>query len=232
MSRRRDKTSASCPPGGARAACRRGWPRSRSPPSRARSSRPRCREDRPSPHRADSVADVLQRRLDERDAARIAAVLRHLRHAAESSRARRAASAGVSPDATCLSICALEVEAQLVGELPLDGPRRSERAQPDERSVNTTGALAVIEQQVDRGGQRPPRIGLFFELPPALSSARSLGAPVVVRHVPVGLDPAAPLQAVQRRVERALVDLQRVVRDLAESARRSPSRAAARARSP
>ena len=56
-----------------------------------------------------------------------------------------------------------------------------------------------------------------------------LGFAVVVGHAPLGGDPALLLEPVQRRIERALVDAQDVLRRSAESAARCPSRAAARA---
>ena len=52
-----------------------------------------------------------------------------------------------------------------------------------------------------------------------------LGAAAELRHLPLGLDPALVLEAMQGGVERALVDLQHVLGDLPGCARRSPSRA-------
>src|SRR5262249_25267715 len=44
-----------------------------------------------------------------------------------------------------------------------------------------------------------------------------LGLPVVVGDVPLGLDPAAALEAMQRRVQRALLHLERVVGNLLDA---------------
>src|SRR5262245_11422578 len=85
-------------------------------------------------------------------------------------------------------------------------------------------ALSVVEQQVDGGRQRPPRIGLLLELLPSFSRQLVvLRAAVVVREIPLRLDPTAPLEAVQRRIQRSLIDLQRVFRDLLDPLGDRPS---------
>ena len=102
---------------------------------RCRRKRDRCdrraREHRRSPHRTDSVPHVLHHRLDERDAACIATVLRDLRHAAEVEPRAARCLGGRDPRRDVLLGLALEMEAQLVGELPLDGSTPDERADPE-----------------------------------------------------------------------------------------------------
>ena len=91
----------------------------------------RARKHRRSLHRTDSVPHVLDHCFDECDAACIAAVLRDLRHAAEVEPRAASRIGGREPRRDVLLGLALEMEAQFVGELPLDGPTPDERADPE-----------------------------------------------------------------------------------------------------
>ena len=78
------------------------------------------------------VPHVLDHRVDERDAACIAAVLRDLRHPAEVEPRAASRIGGREPRRDVLLGLALEMEAQFVGELPFDGSTPDERADPEE----------------------------------------------------------------------------------------------------
>src|SRR5436190_16300426 len=85
-------------------------------------------------------------------------------------------------------------------------------------------ASAVIEQQADGGAQLAPGVGLLRQSPPALRRQLVvLRAPVVVRHVPLGLDPAFAFEPMERRIQRPLVDAQRVPGNLLDALRDRPS---------
>jgi hypothetical protein len=71
----------------------------------------------------------------------------------------------------------------------------------------------LVEDERDGGGEALPRVGLDGELLPAgAGELVELRLAVVVGRAPVRLDPTAALEAVERRVERALRDLSKDTR--------------------
>ena len=58
---------------------------------------------------------------------------------------------------------------------------------------------------------------------PGLGKTIEARAPVVLGRAPLGGDPALPLEALQRGIERALLDLQDVVGELADPLRDRPA---------
>ena len=84
--------------------------------------------------------------------------------------------------------------------------------------------LLCLENPRHGVGHPGPVLALFDEL--ALAVAREpvvLGLTVVLRRVPFRIDPALLLQAMERRVERPLVDPQDVARDLLDALRDAPA---------
>src|SRR5690348_3324352 len=84
--------------------------------------------------------------------------------------------------------------------------------------------LGSFEHMSNGGRQFAP--GVFLDLELVSSGLRQLVVlrmPAVFSHGPFGLDPAAPLQAMQRRVERALFDAQHVFGNLLNALRNGPA---------
>jgi hypothetical protein len=76
----------------------------------------------------------------------------------------------------------------------------------------------------DRGCEPLPQCGFLLELfLPGPGEGVVLGATVLLGHAPLRLDPRLILEALQRRVERALLNQQNVVRQLADAARDRPA---------
>jgi hypothetical protein len=76
----------------------------------------------------------------------------------------------------------------------------------------------------DYRGEPLPISALSVELlAPGAGQLIILGAPVILRCAPLSLDKAAPLQAVQRGIERTLLDFYRILRDLLNPLRNGPS---------
>src|SRR5262249_35168563 len=83
------------------------------------------------------------------------------------------------------------------------------------RSARITAPSRHVEQQGDRSRECPPCPRLLVELLPAGARQRvELGAAIVLGRAPLRLDPAAPLQPVERRIQRSLLDAKRILRDL------------------
>jgi hypothetical protein len=69
----------------------------------------------------------------------------------------------------------------------------------------------LVEDAGDGVDEAAPLRGLHGEpLAPGLREAVELHAPLGLREPPLGLDPAVPLQPVERRVERPLLDAEDV----------------------
>src|SRR4029453_7357800 len=82
----------------------------------------------------------------------------------------------------------------------------------------TEFSFGCLQDQRDGVTQALPAGGFGFELAaPLAREAVELGFAAAFGGLPFGLQPAAVLQAVQRRIERALSDLERVLRDLLEA---------------
>ena len=81
-----------------------------------------------------------------------------------------------------------------------------------------------LHHAADGGGHAFPLAGFHRQLP--ASGRREpvvLGPPAQLRDGPLGFDPALVLEAMERRVERALIDLQDVLRDLLDALRDRPA---------
>src|SRR5262245_15262793 len=94
------------------------------------------------------------------------------------------------------------------------------------RSVNMLVPLYLngLEDLRDCSSQPAPRAGLRLEPRAAfLRQLVVLGAAVVVGGAPLRLDPAAALEAMERRVQRALLDVEGRAGDLVEAFRDSPA---------
>src|SRR5688500_19224041 len=97
---------------------------------------------------------------------------------------------------------------------------RKKRRNPGMRGSFRGGMLTDGEDLADGGGVARPRHRPRAEVPAAeCRELVVLRLPVVLREPPLGLDPAAFLEAVERRVERPLVDAEQGVGDLADPAR-------------
>src|SRR6476469_3793750 len=82
----------------------------------------------------------------------------------------------------------------------------------------------MIEQEINRGRERPPRLGLGFER--RASSFRQLiefRPAVVLGGAPFRLYPPTALEPMERRIERPLLDSQRVAGELLNALGNRPS---------
>src|SRR4029453_695002 len=85
-------------------------------------------------------------------------------------------------------------------------------------------ALGGAQHQPDRARQTLPRGLLALEVPPSRRrEAVVAGAAIALRGAPLGADPALPLETRKRRVERALLDEQDLLRHLANALRDRPA---------
>src|SRR5262249_5081230 len=83
---------------------------------------------------------------------------------------------------------------------------------------STWRASGGADDARDGGGQAAPRLFLGAELVPAARGQLVvLRAAIVLRGAPAGLDPAAALEAMQRRVQRPLLNAQRLARALLDA---------------
>src|SRR5213592_3376249 len=93
------------------------------------------------------------------------------------------------------------------------------------KNIAEHGALLGNFQHLsNRRREFPP--GAFFRLellPAAPRQLVILGAPVVLRSPPFGLDPTSPLQSMQGGIERTLLDAQNVAGDLLNALRNAPA---------
>lgn len=84
--------------------------------------------------------------------------------------------------------------------------------------------LSCFDDQIDCGGEAAPVGGFLFELGAARRGQRiKLGLPACLGFFPFGFNPGFLFQAVQSRVERALLDLQDVARNLLNAFGDSPA---------
>ena len=119
---------------------------------------------------------------------------------------------------------ALDVERELLVELAFDAVRSHQRANPQEQIAEIHAAHASFIT-------RPMAVDMRSHSPASTASCRRPDArePVVLRPAaqlrdgPLGFDPALVLEAMERRVERALVDLQDVLGDLLDALRDRPA---------
>ena len=181
------------------------------------------REARMAAQRAQAVADVAREILDGGGTELVPRPLSHLFHAAESDQrlpprfVRRHAGAPV------LLGLLLDMEADLVIEPILEFRRPAERTEPPQHvSERTHQSLSVhgrdVENEVDRARHASPLRQRLVQVPPPGRSQRVVArAAVVVGDAPLGADELLPLQAIERRVERPLPELQHVLRPLLDA---------------
>src|SRR5262245_56198833 len=75
--------------------------------------------------------------------------------------------------------------------------------------------LSRVQNLADRGGQSAPRIFLGLQLfMPASGQLIIFRSPIVLGSVPTGLNPPASFQTVKSWIQRSLLDLQRIARQL------------------
>ena len=155
--------------------------------------------------RAQRVANILDDFVEpcrDPDAPRI---LPGQRDVAELQQARRRASSGGIPRST-LSCVSRSMWSRMSSSSP-----SSARLPPFIGSLLCGGT----ENPRDGVGQRVPLVGFDIQLPAAFGrQSVELGAAVVLRGSALERDPATLDQAVQRRIQRALLDEQHIVRSL------------------
>src|SRR5262249_10353548 len=157
-----------------------------------------------APERARADADVAAQRVPEARAPGVSDLVLDQRDGAEAALrggprlVRRHAASPV------LLGLHLDVARELLVQLALAPP-----APESVRAAHGRSLLRRAEHAPDRRRQALPELGLGLELagaaPRELVDAR---APVVLGRAPAGLDQPLALQPVQRRVERALADLE------------------------
>ena len=136
---------------------------------------------------------------------------------------------GSTPARSSIAGVLFEVEAQLVVQLALDGGRggraragdiadRPACGPPRRRSATTSSTWPTASVS-----RRQALVWLSSSVAALARQRVELGAAVVVGGAPLGLDPAAPLEAVQRRIERALLHAQGVARDQLDALRDRPA---------
>ena len=197
--------------------------RRRADAERQREQRGRGEAGRPA-EPAEGVSKVLLEGVDDGQAAAIAVSLLHLVDAAEVAAGGQAGGLGAHPLRLVLARLHLQVERHLVVEVlllarPANGGHQPLPHRPDHRSSPTGRRNRPMSATV-----RAHCGFLVGDPPPA--RARELvepGAAVVVGDAPPRADPAALLQAEQRRVERALVELEQPFRDPIDSLREPES---------
>ena len=181
-------------------------------------------DERSALERAQGVEDVADRVVDEGGAARVATLVGRQRHRTEAcERLRPRLGRGHAFGDELLGL-PFEMEGELVVELAFDAARREQRpgAQLPVAEAHRvyasfmTRPIAADIRSHSRAStascRRPDRGELVVLRPPA-----ELG------DGPLRLDPALMLEAMQRGIERALVDLQHVFGDLLDALRDRPA---------
>src|SRR5262245_23163408 len=128
------------------------------------------------------------------------------------SNAARRASSGDIPARTFFSVCCSmwnRISSSIsrsIASRPIQERSRDQLSRGDSMSRDSSG-FGGFENQVHCLGEPLPVPPFLGELLPACLGERIEARPsVVLRHLPFGGDPSLALQAVQRRVERSLVD--------------------------
>src|SRR5262249_34879560 len=145
------------------------------------------------------------------------------------SSARRRASPGAMPRSMCFCV------SRSMWNAISSSSSRSMRARPSSapRAYRNRSNMCVApskrpsgraQHPLDRGDVLAPRVRLVAEHAAAFGGeAVVLGAAVVVRRAPLGCDAAALLEALQREVERALVDVEHAARRALDALRDAPA---------
>ena len=180
--------------------------------------------ERRAAERAERVEDVACQVIDEAGAASVATLVGGKRHRAEARARPRASVGGAQTGGDVLLRLALDVERELLVELAFDAARR----RPARESAGTDRGGSCASRQLhhaaDGRGHALPLAGFDRQLPaPGWREPVVLRPPAQLRDGPLGVDPALVLEAMERRVERALVDLQDVLGDLLDALRDRPA---------
>ena len=173
-------------------------------------------EGRAAAQDADAVREVLAEVLEEARAPRVAALLLHLLDAPELD-ARAAAGLGLGEaGAHVVGRLALDVVAQLGVELGLEAAAAEEPAEESHQAPPSR----VARMRADRLGQPAPLLLLHPEAgAPLPGQAVELRLAARLRLLPLGREQAPVLEPVQRGVERSLLHLDHVPRDLLQPLR-------------
>src|SRR6266849_5335883 len=135
-----------------------------------------------------------------------------------SSRARRWASSLLNPPCTYFSTCCSRCNRSSSSSSSSTAPRRKSARRRKSRSLTMRASLYCRQHLGHCRRQFSPGVFLHFELPPPASREFVIfRAPVVLRCPPARFDPATALQPVQRGVQRTLLNLQCIARNLLDS---------------
>src|SRR5215467_1386599 len=117
-----------------------------------------------------------------------------------------------------------KMKPQLLVQLRLNRLAPEQRPQAKPQVLEHLSPLSRPQHLRHRGRQLVPRLFLHFQLtPPGLREFVVFRSPVVFRRSPARLDPPAPLQPVQRRIQRALLHAQHVARNLLDALGNGPA---------
>ena len=180
--------------------------------------------ERRAAERAERVPDVASQVVDDTGAASVATLVGGQRHRAEARERPGASIDGAQTGGDVLLRLALDVERELLVELAFDAARSHQRANPQEQVAEVHAAHASFITRADGRGHALPLAGFHRQLP--ASGWREpvvLRPPAQLRDGPLGFDPALVLEAMERRIQRALVDLQDVLGDLLDALRDRPA---------
>ncbi len=174
--------------------------------------------------RAERVEDVARQVIDETGASRVATLVGGKRHRAEARDRPGASVDGTQAGGDVLLCLAFDMERELLVELAFDAaaePPTRESAGTDRGDSCGHASFITRPMAVD---MRSQLAGFHRQLPaPGGREPVVLGPPAQLRDSPFGFDPALMLEAMERRVERALVDLQDILRDLLDPLRNRPA---------
>src|SRR6185437_6985035 len=172
-----------------------------------------------------AVAQIFPEMFDRAGAPRLARALAGLLNAAnrDESLAPRFFARHARTD--ILLRLALDVIAEFFVEFVVERPAAKDGAYPvSEIAEHGPVSLCSFEHLVDNGGQSTPGIGFGLQLLSAPASEFVIaGAAVVLADGPLGTQPAAALQTMQGRIQRALLHLDGIARDLLQTFRNGPA---------
>ena len=176
---------------------------------------------------AGAVAEILREVFHPVDAARVAACLFVLRNRPQGpQRGVARLFRGQSGVSSFLNL-AFKMILQFLIEILLDLAAAKQRPQEKAKLYQPTRHMVSLSGTDDQRNscRKPLPLKRFFgqRLSPGMRESVVFGAAIVLRDLPLGLDPALLLQFVKRRVKRALSHLQRVFRHLANALGNGPA---------
>ena len=163
---------------------------------------------------ADGISHVLGEMFERQKAPHFAGLLLQACDVAKLPRCRPPRFGRRCSGALVIGLAHGQMKLELVAEIPLAATFAEERAQavPDADDDRGAASSRRLHDGRDRSRDAAPVRGFRVELAAAeRAEAVELRAPVVVRRAPRRSKPAADLEAVQRRIERAFFDLEDVV---------------------